>query len=153
MQKDILIISVLFHPIQLMMFNSRNRYTVLANLIRNVHDEVLGENISSQDAESFLPQNGRLHDRLRLIGIIQSCAATAFVLALIAMITTYFVECAICIMLFLGFISLLMISMLMFTRRVQLANPALDVHMSAFEQDQEWHQYLKPQRWARKKNK
>ena len=68
------------------MVNFGNRYTVLANLIRNLHDEVVGDNISPQDAKRFLMQIRRLRDRLRLIGIIQSFAAMAFVLALMAMV-------------------------------------------------------------------
>ena len=153
MQQDILIIGVLFPAIPLMMVNFGNRYTVLANLIRNLHDEVLGENISPQDAERFLLQIRRLRDRLRLIGIIQSCAAMAFVLALIAMIAAYFDEYALSSMLFIGSTSLLMISMLMFTREIQIANMALDVHLSDLEQHQEWQQYLKPKRRGRWKTK
>lgn len=153
MQQDILIIGVLFPAIPLMMVNFGNRYTVLANLIRNLHDEVLGENISPQDAERFLLQIRRLRDRLRLIGIIQSCAAMAFVLALMAMMAAYFDEQALSSMLFIGSISLLMISMLMFTREIQIANMALDVHLSDLEQHQEWQRYLKPKRLGRKKTK
>ena len=153
MQQDILIIGVLFPAIPLMMVNFGNRYTVLANLIRNLHDEVLGENISLQDVERFLLQIRRLRDRLRLIGIIQSCAAMAFVLALMAMIAVYVDEHALSSMLFIGSISLLMISMLMFTREIQIANMALDVHLSDLEQHQEWQQYLKSNRRARKKTK
>ena len=153
MQQDILIIGVLFPAIPLMMVNFGNRYTVLANLIRNLHDEVLGENVSPQDAERFLLQIRRLRDRLRLIGIIQSCAAMAFVLALIAMIAAYFDEYALSSMLFIGSTSLLMISMLMFTREIQIANMALDVHLSDLEQHQEWQQYLKPKRRGRWKTK
>ena len=41
MQQDILIIGVLFPAIPLMMVNFGNRYTVLANLIRHLHDEVI----------------------------------------------------------------------------------------------------------------
>ena len=77
----------------------------------------------------------------------------AFVLALMAMITAYFDERAISSMLFLSSISLLIVSMLMFTREIQIANTALDVHLSDLEQHQEWQQYLKPKRRARKKTK
>ena len=54
MQQDILIIGVLFPAIPLMMVNFGNRYTVLANLIRHLHDEVLRDNVSPNDAERFL---------------------------------------------------------------------------------------------------
>ena len=114
MQQDILIIGVLFPAIPLMMVNFGNRYTVFANLIRHLHDEVIRENVSPNDAERFLRQISRLRDRLRLIGIIQSCAAMAFVLALTAMIATYFDEPIIASTMFLCSISLLIISMLLF---------------------------------------
>ena len=84
--------------------------------------------------ERFMLQISRLRDRLRLIGIIQSCAAMAFVLALTAMIAAYFDERTIASMLFLGSITLLMISMLLFIREIQIANTALDVHLSDLEE-------------------
>ena len=55
-----------------MMVNFGNRYTVLANLIRHLHDEVIRDNISTTEAERFLLQIKRIRDRLQLIGIIQS---------------------------------------------------------------------------------
>ena len=54
MQQDILIIGVLFPAIPLMMVNFGNRYTVLANLIRHLHDEVIRDSVSPKDAERFL---------------------------------------------------------------------------------------------------
>ena len=108
MQQDILIIGVLFPAIPLMMVNFGNRYTVLAKLIRHLHDEVIRDNVSPKDAERFLLQINRLRDRLRLIGIIQSCAAISFVLALGAMIAAYFDERVVSSILFLGSILLMM---------------------------------------------
>lgn len=130
MQQDILIIGVLFPAIPLMMVNFGNCYTVLAHLIRHLHDEVIRDSVSPQDAERFILQINRLRDRLRLIGIIQSCAAISFVLALSAMIAAYFDERVLSSFLFLGSILLIMGSMLLFTREIQIANTALDVHLS-----------------------
>ena len=138
MQQNILIIGVLFPAIPLMMVNFGNRYTVLANLIRHLHDEVIRDTVSPKDAERFLLQINRPRDRLHLIGIIQSCAAIAFVLALGAMIAAYFDERLLSSMLFLTSILLLMGSMLLFTREIQIANTALDVHLSDLESHQEW---------------
>ena len=84
--------------------------------------------------------------RLRLIGIIQSCAAISFVLALSAMIAVYFDEQLVSSFLFLGSILLVMGSVLLFTREIQIANTALDVNLSDLETHQEWEQYLKPKR-------
>lgn len=148
MQQDILIIGVLFPAIPLKMVNFGNRYTVLANLIRKLHDKVIRDNISPQDAERFLLQINRLCDRLRPIGIVQSGAAMAFVLALTAMIAAYFDENAFASMLFLCSLTLLIVSMLLFTREIHIANTALDVHLSDLE---EWQQYLKPKSRRRAK--
>ena len=46
-------------------------------------------------------------------------------------------------------IPLMMGSMLLFTREIQIANTALDVHLSDLESHQEWEQYLKPNRRRR----
>ena len=153
MQQDILIIGVLFPAIPLMMVNFGNRYTVLATLIRHLHDEAIRDSVSLNDAERFLLQISRLRDRLRLIGIIQSCAAIAFVLALGAMIAAYFDEGLLSSMLFLTSILLLMGSMLLFTREIQIANTALDVHLSDLAAHQEWEQYLNPKRLRRSATK
>ena len=146
MKQDILIIGVLFPAIPLMMVNFGNRYTVLANLIRHLHDEVMRDNISTTEAERFLLQIKRIRDRLRLIGIIQSCSAIAFVFALAAMIAAYFDHLGVASWLFLGSIFLLMGSMLLFTREIQIANTALDVHLSDLEAHNEWTKYLTPKR-------
>ena len=149
MRQDILIIGVLFPAIPLMMVNFSNRYTVLANLIRHLHDEVIRDNVSSNDAKRFLLQINRLRARLRLIGITQSIAAMAFVLALTAMIAIYFDKQFISSILFLCSITLLIISMLLFIREIQIANTALDVHLSDLKTHQEWQQYLRPKRKPR----
>ena len=142
MQQDILIIGVLFPTIPLMMVNFGNRYAILATLIRHLHDEVIRENVSPNDAERFLLQINRLRDRLRLIGITHSCAAISFVIALGAMIAAYFDEHMVSSVVFLG-------SMLLFNREIQIANTAPDVHLSDLESHQEWEQYLKPKRRSR----
>ena len=70
-------------------------------------------------------------------------------LALGAMIAAYFDEPVMSSILFLGSILLMMGSMLLFTREIQIANRALDVHLSDLETHQEWEQYLKPKRRRR----
>ena len=76
MQQDFLIIGVLFPAILLMMVNSGNRYTIVANFIRNLNDEVIPrDNISPKYAKRFLLQIKWRRERLRLIGIVQSCCS------------------------------------------------------------------------------
>ena len=70
-------------------------------------------------------------------------------LALGAMIAAYFDERLVSSFMFLGSILLMMGSMLLFTREIQIANTALDVHLSDLETHQEWEQFLKPKRRRR----
>ena len=98
-------------------------------------------------------QINRLCDKLRLIGIIQSGAATSLVMAPCAMIAAYFDEHTLSSILFLIAIMLMMGSMLLFTREIQIANTALDVHLSDLKAHQEWEQYLKPKRRRTTKKK
>ena len=137
-------IGVLFPAIPLMIVDFGNRYSVLANLIRYLHEKVILDNVSPKDVEQFLLQISRLRNRLWLIGIVQSCAAVSFVLVLGAMIAAYFDEPVIASILFLGSILIIMCSKLLFTREIQTAKRALDVHLSDLETHQEWEQYLKP---------
>ena len=147
MQQDILIIGVLFPAIPLMMVNFGNRYTVLANLIRHLHDEVIRDNVSPNDAESSCCRS-TASGTAASDWHHQSCAAI-LCLALGAMIAAYFDERVESSILFLGSILLMMGSMLLFTREIQIANTALDVHLSDLETHQEWEQYLKPKRRRR----
>lgn len=68
----------------------------------------------------------------------------AFVLALTAMIAPYYEERAFASMLFLGSITLTIMSMLLFTREIHIADVMLDVHLSDLRRHQEFQQYLKP---------
>ena len=53
MQLNILIVGVLFPAIPLMMINFGNRYSLLAGLIRNLHDTVINEKIATEDSARF----------------------------------------------------------------------------------------------------
>ena len=151
MQQDILIIGVLFPAIPLMMINFGNRYSVLATLIRNLHDNVVRDNTTPNDAARFLRQIASLRKRLQLIGIVQSCAATAFVAALSAMIAMYLDHLSFGNWLFFTSIVLLVVAMSLFMLEIQIANRALDVHLSDLEDRQEWEAYLKPPRKSRRR--
>jgi len=151
MQQDILIIGVLFPAIPLMMINFGNRYTVLASLIRDLHDAVIRDNTSPGDAERFLRQINSLRKRLQLIGIIQTISAIAFCLALAAMIATYLDANMLGSWLFFSAILLMMLAMLSFMIEIQIANSALDVHLSDLEDHHEWHHLIRPRRRRRKK--
>ncbi|MDC0992902.1 DUF2721 domain-containing protein [Alphaproteobacteria bacterium] len=142
MQLNILIVGVLFPAIPLMMVNFGNRYSLLAGLIRNLHDTVINENISTNDRTRFFRQIANLGQRLWLIAIIQTCGALAFILNLSAIISLYFGVESIGSWLFFPAMLLLSAAMILFTIEIQIANSALDVHLSDLEKHQEWQDYL-----------
>ena len=142
MQLNILIVGVLFPAIPLMMINFGNRYSLLAGLIRNLHDTVINDNISTDDSARFFRQIASLRQRLRLIAIIQTCGALAFILNLSAMISLYFGIETIGSWLFFSSIILMVAAMIQFTIEIQIANSALDVHLSDLEIHPEWQDYL-----------
>ena len=142
MELNILIVGVLFPAIPLMMINFGNRYSLLAGLIRNLHDTVINENVSTDDSARFFTQIASLRHRLRLIAIIQTCGALAFILNLSAMISLYFGLETIGSWLFFASIILMVAAMVQFTIEIQIANSALDVHLSDLEKHQEWQDYL-----------
>ena len=143
MQQDIMIIGVRFPAIKLVMVNFGNSLTVMANLIRHLDDGVIRDNVSPNGVERLLLQHIPLQNRLRLIGIIHSCATISFVLALGEIIAAYFDECLVSNVLFLGSIRLMMGSMLLLTREIQISNTTFEVHLSDLETHQEWKQFLK----------
>ena len=69
------------------------------------------------------------------------------------MIAAYFDEQLLSSILLLGSILLMMGSMLLFTREIQIANTALDVHLSDLEMHQEWERFLRPKRRRSSNNK
>lgn len=144
MQQDTFIVDVLFPAIPLMMVKLGNCYSIMANLIRHLHAEVIRDSVSPKDAERFLLQISRLYYRLQLINIIQYCTAVPFVLALGAMRAAYFYKPTKASILYFGSMLLTMGSKLLSTRKIQIANRALDVHLSNLKKHQESEQYLKP---------
>ena len=153
MQQDILIIGVLFPAIPLMMINFGNRYMVLANLIRNLHDTVVRDNTQPSDAERFLLQITTLRARLRLIGMCQVMSASAFILVLGAMIATYWSMPESASIIFITALILMGLSMIIFMREIVLGNSALDVHLSDLKDHQEWDHILQPKKKRKTKAK
>ena len=142
MQLNILIVGVLFPAIPLIMINFGNRYSLLAGLIQNLHDTVINEKISTDDSARFFRQIASLRHRLRLIALIQPWSALAFILNLSAMISLYFGIDSLGSWLFFSSIILMVAAMVQFTIEIQIANLALDVHLSDLEKHQEWQDYL-----------
>ena len=153
MQLDIIIVGVLFPVILLMMINFDNRYSLLAGLIRNLHDTVINEKISTDDSARFFHQTASLRQRLSLIAIIQTCSSLAFIFNLSAMILLYFGINSLGSWLFFLSIILMVAAMIQFTIEIQIANSALDVHLSDLKKHQEWQDYLTKSKSRSKKSR
>ena len=150
MQLDILIVGVLFPAIPLMMINFGNRYSLLAGLIRSLHDTVINAQTPADDSTRFFQQIASLRQRLRLLAVTQTFSAVAFILNLSAMISLYLNTGDAGSWLFFSAIILMIVSMVLFTLEIQIANSALDVHLSDLEKHQEWRDYQGSKKRRRK---
>ena len=146
MQLDILIVGVLFPAIPLMMINFGNRYSLLAGLIRSLHDTVINAQTPADDSARFFQQIASL----RLLAVTQTFSAVAFILNLSAMISLYLNTGDAGSWLFFSAIILMIVSMVLFTLEIQIANSALDVHLSDLEKHQEWRDYQESKKRRRK---
>jgi hypothetical protein len=91
-----------------------------------------------------------LRQRLRLLAVTQTFSAVAFILNLSAMISLYLNTGDAGSWLFFSAIILMIVSMVLFTLEIQIANSALDVHLSDLEKHQEWKDYLESKKRRRK---
>jgi hypothetical protein len=91
-----------------------------------------------------------LRQRLRLLAVIQTFSAGAFILNLSAMISLYLNISDAGSWLFFCAIILMIMSMILFTLEIQIANSALDVHLSDLEKHQEWKDYIERKKSRRK---
>ena len=153
MQLDILIVGVLFPAIPLMMINFGNRYSLLAGLIRSLHDTVINAQTPADDSARFFQQIASLRQRLRLLAVTQTFSAVAFILNLSAMISLYFGVNTLGSWLFFLSIILMVAAIIQFTIEIQIANSALDVHLSDIEKHQDWQDYLTTSKVRGKKSR
>ena len=118
-----------------------------------MHDTAINEKISTNDSSRFFRQIASLRQRLRLIAIIQTCSSLAFIFNLSAMISLYFSLGSLGSWLFFLSIILMVAAMVQFTIEIQVANSALDVHLSDLEKHQEWQDYLAKSKMHSKKSR
>lgn len=133
-QMNYFVPALLFPAIPLMMINFGNRYAIMAALIRNLHDEYLrNPDPETGGARRYIGQITTLRSRLRLIGIIQTASGIAFLLNLGVMMAVYFRYPVVALVIFGLVLGLMMLAMLLFIVEVQVANRALDLHLSDLE--------------------
>ncbi len=130
---DYVVPALSFPAIPLMMINFGNRYALISTLIRRLHDDYLqGER--REGRERYIGQIRTLRKRLRLIGVIQTASGMAFLLNLGVMLAIYGKHQVLAVSLFGVVLVLMMVSMFLFVVEVQLANKALDLHLSDLEE-------------------
>jgi hypothetical protein len=130
---DYVVPALLFPAIPLMMINFGNRYALIATLIRRLHDEYLqGER--HEGRERYIAQIRTLRRRLRLIGVMQTASGVAFLFNLGVMLAIYAKLQGLAFGLFGAVLVLMMVSMTLFVVEVQVANTALDLHLSDLEE-------------------
>ena len=125
---------------------------MLANK-RQARREQGNDTFSTDDSDRFFRQIASLRQRLRLIAITQTGSSFAFIFNLSAMISLYFGINSLGSWLFFLSIILMVAAMIQFTIEIQIANSALDVHLSDLEKHQEWQDYLATSKSRGKKSR
>ena len=125
---------------------------MLANK-RQARREQGNDTFPTDDSYRFFRQIASLRQRLRLIAIIQTGSSLAFIFNLSAMISLYFGINSLGSWLFFLSIILMVAAMVQFTIEIQIANLALDVHLSDLEKHQEWQDYLATSKSRGKKSR
>ena len=123
---------------------------LLAGLIRSLHDTVINAQTPADDSARFFQQIASLRQRLRLLAVTQTFSAVAFILNLSAMISLYLNISDAGSWFFFCTIILMIIPMILFNLEIQIANSALDVHLSDLEKHQEWKDYIERKKSRRK---
>ena len=134
---DILLLpAALGSAMPLMMINFGNRYTTLATLIRQIHNELMVKKLTKKDKATnrYLKQIDVLRTRLILNRITATLAAFGFLCNLISLYFGYtgnVLEFGYCFT--LG-ITLFGVAIVLYIVELQLATRALDTHLQDLEE-------------------
>ena len=136
MENILLLPAALGSAMPLMMINFGNRYTTLATLIRQIHNELMVKKLTKKDKATnrYLKQIDVLRTRLILNRITATLAAFGFLCNLISLyfgFTENVVEFGYC---FTLSITLFGIAIILYIVELQLATRALDTHLQDLEE-------------------
>jgi len=136
MENILLLPAALGSAMPLMMINFGNRYTTLATLIRQIHNELMAKKLTKKDKATnrYLKQIDVLRTRLILNRITATLAAFGFLCNLISLYFGYtgnVLEFGYCFT--LG-ITLFGIAIILYIVELQLATRALDTHLQDLEE-------------------
>ena len=123
--------ALLFGAISLLLLAYTNRFLAIAALIRNLHDRYTG----THDAAA-LRQIVHLRWRLRLIQAMQWLGALSFLLSLVSMLVLLADAQGAAQALFAVSLVLLMVSLALSMREIQISGTALNLQLADLEDDE-----------------
>jgi hypothetical protein len=120
--------ALLFSAISLIMLAYTNRFLAYASVIRNLHDKYL-----VQQDDSLLEQIKNLKLRLNLTRWMQIFGITSLLLCVLTMFLIYIEQHVLAIWIFGIALLLLILSLALLIREIQISTQALKLHLSDIE--------------------
>jgi amino acid transporter len=120
--------ALLFSAISLIMLAYTNRFLAYAAVIRNLHDKYL-----VQQDESLIEQIKNLKLRLNLTRWMQIFGITSLLLCVLTMFLIYIKQPMLAIWIFGIALLLLIISLALLIKEIQISTQALKLHLSDIE--------------------
>lgn len=120
--------ALLFSAISLIMLAYTNRFLAYASVIRNLHDKYL----EKQD-DSLLEQIKNLKLRLNLTRWMQIFGITSLLLCVLTMFLIYIEQHVLAIWIFGIALLLLILSLALLIKEIQISSHALKLHLSDIE--------------------
>ena len=120
--------ALLFSAISLIMLAYTNRFLAYASVIRNLHDIYL-----KKQEENLLFQIKNLKQRLNLTRWMQIFGITSLLLCVLTMFLIYIEQHSISIWIFGVALLLLILSLALLVKEIQISTRALNYHLSDIE--------------------
>lgn len=120
--------AILFPAISLLLLAYTNRFMALASLIRNLKQQFLANH-----NQNLLGQITNLRKRIYLIRNMQACGIASFVLCVVCMLVLFFNYQILAQYIFGGSLMLLLISLYLSLREIQISIEALKIELSEIE--------------------
>lgn len=120
--------ALLFSAISLIMLAYTNRFLAYASVIRNLHDKYL-----EQQDDSLLEQIKNLKLRLNLTRWMQIFGITSLLLCVLTMFLIYIEQHVLAIWIFGIALLLLILSLALLIKEIQISTHALKLHLSDIE--------------------
>ena len=120
--------ALLFSAISLIMLAYTNRFLAYAAIVRNLHDEFL-----KKEEESLLLQITNLRVRLNLTRWMQILGISSLLLCVLTMFLIYIHQQLIAVWIFGFALLLLIISLALLIKEIQISTKALKLHLKDIE--------------------